>query len=189
MLTLGTGIGGGIIINNELYFGSEGHAGEVGHQTIEAAGPPCGCGNIGCLEALASGPAIASMAVRSLKQGMTTAIRAMVGNDLNLVTPKVVADAAYAGDRVALSIIRTAGTYIGIGVANLVVVLNPDTVVIGGGVAQVGALLFQAIEESVDRRVCIFGGGRGAVRIVAAELGEDAGAVGAATWAMAQPLT
>lgn len=186
MLTLGTGIGGGIIIENDLYFGSEGHAGEVGHQTVDLEGPLCGCGNKGCLEALASGPAIASMAIRAVKQGMTTKIRDMVGNDLNKIDPKVVSDAAYAGDAVAISIIETAGTYIGTGVANLIVVLNPDTVVIGGGVAQAGEMLFRAIENAVNQRVCIFGGGRGLVRIVPAELGREAGAIGAAAWAMRQ---
>lgn len=184
MLTLGTGIGGGIVVNGELYFGSEGHAGEVGHQTIDPRGPLCGCGNTGCLEALASGPAIASMAIRAVKQGMTTRIRDLVGGDLNRITPKTVADAAYDGDAIARSILETAGNYIGIGIANLVVILNPDTVVIGGGVAAAGEILFGAIESSVSRRVCVFPGGKGGVRIVPAELGEEAGAVGAAAWAM-----
>ncbi len=184
MLTLGTGVGGGIVVNDQLYFGSEGHAGEVGHQTIDLHGPLCGCGNNGCLEAMASGPAIASMAIRAVKQGMTTKIRDLVGGDLNNITPKTVADAAYDGDAIATSIMETAGDYIGIGVANLIVTLNPDTVVIGGGVAAAGEILFRAIERSVGRRVCILAGGRGSVRIVPAELGEEAGAVGAAAWAM-----
>lgn len=184
MLTLGTGIGGGVVVENELYFGSEGHAGEVGHQTIDLHGPLCGCGNYGCLEALASGPAIASMAIRAVKQGMTTSIRDLAGNDLNRITPKTVSDAANAGDAVAISIIETAGAYIGTGVANLIVILNPDTVVIGGGVAKAGERLFKAIDDAVSRRVCILPGGRGAVRIVPAELGEEAGAIGAAAWAM-----
>lgn len=184
MLTLGTGVGGGIIVDDELYFGSEGHAGEVGHQTIDPDGPLCGCGNRGCLESLASGPAIASMGIRAVKQGMTTSIRDLAGGDLDNITPKTVADAASGGDAVANLIIRTAGGYIGTGIANLVVILNPDTVVVGGGVAKAGDLLFRAIEETVDRRVCIFSGGRGAVRIVPAELGEEAGAIGAAVWAM-----
>lgn len=184
MLTLGTGVGGGIIIDGELYFGSEGHAGEVGHQTIDPDGPLCGCGNQGCLEALASGPAIASMGVRAVKQGMTTSIRDLAGGDLDNISPKTIADAASDGDAVANWIIRTAGSYIGIGIANLVVILNPDTVVVGGGVAKAGDLLFRAIEETVDQRVCIFAGGRGTVRIVPAALGEEAGAIGAAVWAM-----
>jgi glucokinase len=184
MFTLGTGIGGGIVIDGELYFGSEGHAGEVGHQTIDQGGPLCGCGNTGCMEALGSGPAIASMAIRAVKQGMTTSIRDMVGNDLNKISPKTVSDAANAGDTVAIAIIKMAGGYIGTGVANLIVILNPDTVVIGGGVANAGSLLFQAIEDTVSRRVCILPGGRGAVRIAPAELGDEAGAVGVAAWAM-----
>jgi len=184
MLTLGTGIGGGIIIDGELYFGSEGHAGEIGHQVISPHGPRCGCGNYGCLEAMASGPAIASMGIRAVKQGMTTTMRDLAGNDLNKITPKTVADAAMAGDEVAASIIRQAGDYIGRGIANLIVTLNPDTIVIGGGVAKAGNILFQAIENSVDRHVCILPGGRGSVRIVPAGLGGDAGAIGAAAWAM-----
>ncbi len=124
--------------------------------------------------------------IRAVKQGMTTSIRDMVGNDLNKITPKTVSDAANAGDAVAITIIRMAGGYIGTGIANLIVILNPDTVVIGGGVAKAGSLLFQAIEDTVSRRVCILPGGRGAVRIVPAELGDEAGAVGVAVWAMKQ---
>ena len=100
-LTLGTGIGGGIIINNQLYFGSEGTAGEVGHQTVESYGPPCNCGNDGCVEALASGPAMAAMAIKAVIQGATTRIRDLSGGDLNKITPKVVSEAAALGDPVA----------------------------------------------------------------------------------------
>ena len=183
-LTLGTGIGGGIIINDQLYFGSEGTAGEVGHQTVELHGPPCNCGNEGCVEALASGPALAALAVKAVMQGTTTKIRDLAEGDLNRITPKLVSQAAAAGDPVALDIIRKVGGYIGTAIANLVAVLNPDTVVVGGGVAQAGPPLFEAIEATVARRVHVAKGGRGNVAIVPAGLGEEAGVAGAAAWAL-----
>ncbi len=183
-LAIGTGIGGGIVVDGKLLLGLDGTAGEVGHQIIDPYGPRCGCGNRGCLEAFASGPAIASMGVRAVKQGLTTRIGELCNYDLNAITPKLIAQAALEGDAVAKEIYELAGFYIGIGVANLITILSPQMVVIGGGVAQAGELLLAPIRETARQRVHVTPFEK--VQIVCAELGTDAGMIGAAVWAQQQ---
>lgn len=184
MLTIGTGIGGGIVVEDDLYLGSKGWGGEVGHITVELHGPRCACGNYGCVESLASGPAIATMGIRAIKQGFTTLLRDLSGGDLNRVTPETVARAAGMGDVVAFEIMEQAGHYIGTAVSSLMVVLNPELVVIGGGVAKAGRLLFEPIERVAMIRSSVFAEPGGGARIVPAALGEHAGAIGSAAWAM-----
>ena len=183
-LAIGTGIGGGVVVGGRLLLGLDGTAGEVGHQIIDPHGPRCGCGNRGCLEALASGPAIASMGVRAVKQGMTTRIGELCDYDLNTITPELIYEAAQEGDAVAKEIYEMAGFYIGIGVANLITILSPQMVVIGGGVAQAGELLLVPIRETARQRVHVTPFEK--VEIVQAELGTDAGMMGAAAWAKQQ---
>lgn len=180
-LAIGTGIGGGVVVGGKLLLGLDGTAGEVGHQTIDPYGPRCGCGNRGCLEAFASGPAIASMGVRAVKQGLTTRIGELCAYDLNAISPKLIYQAALEGDAVAREIYETAGFYIGIGVANLIAILSPQMVVIGGGVAQAGELLLAPIRETARQRAKVTPFEK--VQIVQAELGTDAGMMGAAAWA------
>ena len=180
-LTLGTGIGGGIAFQGRLHLGLEGTGGEAGHQTIDPNGPPCGCGNRGCLEALASGPAIAAMGIKAIAQGLTTRIGAIVDHDLNRVTPETIMRAAEDGDDVARDILRRAGTYLGIGVANLVTLLSPDRVIVGGGVARLGEWLMEPVRATVRDRCHVTPLNR--VAIVPADLGEAAGIVGSAVWA------
>jgi glucokinase len=179
-LAIGTGIGGGTVVNGRLHLGNDGTAGEWGHQTVEPHGPRCGCGNYGCLEAVASGSAIAAMGMRAVRQGLTTQIRELAGGDLDRITPRLIADAAQAGDETAREIYERAGQYIGIAVANAIVGLAPQMVVIGGGVAQAGDLLLQPIIETVRRRVYLSPVEK--VQIVPAGLGVMAGAMGAAEW-------
>jgi glucokinase len=177
-ITVSTGIGGGIIADNRLLLGAEGMAGEVGHQTIEAHGPRCKCGNIGCLEALAAGPAIARCARELVKTGIGMAIADLVGGDLDKITAKVVNQAAQAGDPVAIELFRQAGFYIGVGIVNLLHLFNPGLIVIGGGVAQAGALLFEPIRATVRERAmasCYWEN----TPIVPATLGDDVGLLGA----------
>lgn len=183
-LAVGTGIGGGLVINGQLHLGIGGTAGEVGHQIIDIYGPPCGCGNQGCLEAFASGPAITAMALKAITQGRTTSVAEMVSYDLNRVTPEVVYQAAKAGDPIARDIYERAGFYIGIGVANLIAITSPQMVVIGGGVAQAGDMLFDPIRRTVRERVYVAPVEK--VQIVPAQLGTDAGLIGAAVWASLQ---
>ena len=183
-LAIGTGIGGGIVINGQLHLGLGGTAGEVGHQIVDPHGPPCGCGSRGCMEAFASGPAITAMALKAITQGRTTSIAELVSYDLNKVTPEVVCQAAQAGDPIARDIYEHAGFYIGIGVANLIAILSPQMVVIGGGVAQAGALLFDPIRRTARERVHVTPIEQ--VQIVPAQLGTDGGLIGAAVWASLQ---
>ncbi len=180
-LTLGTGIGGGIAIEGHLHLGIDGTAGEVGHQTIDPNGPPCGCGNRGCLEAFASGPAITALGVKAVLQGLTTRIGAMVEHDLNRITPETIWQAAEEGDEVAAEILERSGSYLGVGVANLVSILSPDRVVIGGGVARLGERLLEPVRAQVRARCNATPVDRVSVGLAA--LGPEAGVVGAAIWA------
>jgi glucokinase len=183
-IAIGTGIGGGLVIDGKLHLGLEGTAGEVGHHVIDPHGPRCGCGSRGCLEAFASGAAITAMALKAISQGRTTRIAELVSYDLNAVTPEVISRAALDGDPIAQEIYQRAGFYIGIGVANLITIISPEMVVIGGGVARAGDLLFDPIRRVVHERVHVTPVER--VRIVPAELGTDAGLIGAAVWASLQ---
>jgi glucokinase len=180
-VAIGTGIGGGIVVNGQLHLGISGTAGEVGHQVVDSYGPPCACGSRGCLETLASGAAITAMALKAITQGVTTQIAGLVENDLNAVTPEVIARAAREGDPVACEIFERAGFYLGIGVANLITVISPRMVIIGGGVAQAGELLLHPLRRTVVDRVRLTPMDH--VQIVRAQLGTDAGLVGAAAWA------
>lgn len=180
-MTIGTGIGGGVVIDGRLRLGLDGTAGEVGHQIIDYNGPLCGCGNRGCLEAFASAATIAAHGMKAVRHGWTTSLRELAGGDLNAITPELIAVAAEAGDAVAGRILDEAGFYLGIGVANLVTLFSPDAVVIGGGVAGAGERLLTAIRETVQQRARVTPLER--VRIVPAGLGGRAGLIGAAVWA------
>lgn len=178
---VGTGIGGGLIVNGQLHLGIGGTAGELGHQTIDFNGPVCGCGNHGCLEAFASGPAITTMGIKAVTQGRTTSIGKLVDYDLNKITPEVIADAANAGDAIAQDIYNLAGTYIGIAICNILVTVGPRKVVIGGGVAAAGDLLLEPIRRTLRERVFVVPVNE--VEVVRAQLGSDAGVLGVAQWA------
>lgn len=182
-MTLGTGIGGAVVLGGELYVGRAGNAGELGHQVLLPDGPPCGCGNRGCLEAHASGPAITAMGVRAVVQGVTTSIGALAGHDLNRITPEVIRRAAEEGDAVAAEILERAGTALGVGISNLITLLSPDRVVLGGSVARLGEWLLRPVRAEVQRRCHVTPLER--VQIVTAAL-EDPGIVGAAVWASQQ---
>ncbi|OGO19209.1 MAG: hypothetical protein A2Z15_03725, partial [Chloroflexi bacterium RBG_16_50_11] len=126
LLTLGTGIGGGIIIDGKLYLGARGGAGELGHMTVEAHGPRCGCGNTGCLEMLASGTAIAADVLAKIRQGEKSALVNIVGGDLNKITAETVGKAAQNGDSLAQDVIARAAYYLGVGMVNIVNIFNPE---------------------------------------------------------------
>jgi len=180
-LTVSTGIGGGIIINGELYSGTSGCAGELGHMTIDANGPECSCGNRGCLEALASGTAVASEAKRRIKEGEPSLLTDIVSGDLEGITAEKVATAAHSSDRLALEVISRAAGYLGAGMVSLVNIFNPEVIIVGGGLSKMGELLLKPAREMVKQRA--FPLCAGAVRIVTAELGDDSGLLGAAIYA------
>jgi glucokinase-like ROK family protein len=153
-VNVGYGIGSGIIVNGELLKGNEGFAGEFGHITIDKDSDiQCNCKNYGCLEALASGKAIALTAQSRLARGQESKLYEMCEGDISAVTTKMVADAAKDGDELALNVFKRATEYIGIGIANLVNLFNPELIVIGGGVSMAGDIFFDNIREVVAKHV------------------------------------
>jgi glucokinase len=158
---LGTGIGGGLVVDGRLRFGPHGRAGEVGHQVVIPDGPLCGCGNRGCLEAVATAAPFALMAGRA--------------------SPAEAVAAAAAGDVRALRAVEVVADYLGLAIGNVVTLLVPERVVIGGGIAEAGELLLGPIREAVTRHQKIVPPAW--FQVVSAELGPLAGAVGAALWA------
>lgn len=183
MLTLGTGVGGGLIFNDELYRGAVGAAAELGHMVIEIDGPPCqgNCPNRGCLETLTSGSALAREALGVAQANPDSTL----GRALNAGTPitgALVTELALTGDPLAVELITLIGTRLGVGIANYVNILNPEVVVVGGGVIAAGELLLAPAREVVATR-CLRPN-RDDVRIVRAHFGADSGMVGAAALAL-----
>ncbi len=176
-MTIGTGIGGGLILDGKLYHGSSDVAGEIGHTSIDSTGRRCKCGNYGCLEAYASGPATADRAREALAGGEASMLVAMVKGDLEKLTAHDVYDAAKQGDPVSQEIVRETARFIGTGIANLLNIFNPDVVVLAGGVAEAGDELFAPVRTEVRRRA--FKPAVDACRIVPGALHGAAGVVGA----------
>ena len=172
---LGTGVGGGVAVDGKLRLGPLGAAGELGHQTILPDGAPCGCGSRGCLETLASGPAIAAEGVRLLLSGLAPNLYAITGGDASKVTTEAM---ARSGDATVREAIARAARYLAIGVANVAVTLHPDLVVIGGGVSGMGDLLMNPLRDEAARRVGSLLGPK-PIRIERSALGDRAGIMGA----------
>lgn len=168
-ITLGTGVGGGLIINGQPFRGKDGTAGELGHVCVEPQGVPCGCGGRGCIEQYASASAIVRMAAEA---------------GLDVRSSQEVFNAAVAGNAAARGVFRKMGSYLGIGIASLVNVLNPEMVVIGGGVAAAWELFTGPAADEI--RVRSFREPAARAKIVRAELGDDAGILGAARSAFAR---
>ena len=147
-ITVGTGIGSGLVINGKLVRGASNAAGEIGHIKLDMnGGPLCGCGDRGCLEAFASGPSIVALAEEYIKGGKSTKYRELANPD---ITPYIVSEAAKQGDPVAKRIFTIVGEYIGIGLASVVNLLNPEKIIIGGGVAAAGDLLLTPIKSALS---------------------------------------
>lgn len=177
---VGTGVGGGLVVHNQLVLGFEGTAGEIGHQTVDPNGPLCGCGNHGCLEVYASGPAIAAEAARGVRQGWATKITALIDHDLNKLTSKTVAQAAEMGDEFALEIWQRVGRYMGIGVGNILTSVGVKRVIIAGGVSNAGVFLLDPIRAEIKNRVFLMPVEK--VDVVKGLLGSSAGIIGMAAW-------
>lgn len=180
VFAIGTGIGGGLVINGQLHLGIGGTGGELGHITIDFNGPRCGCGKYGCLEAYASGPAIAAMGLKAVTQGLTTRIAELCEYDLNRITPKLIAEAALAGDEIAIDIYEKAGFYLGVTAANVCVALGPRRIIIAGGVSRAGDLLLNPIRRTLRDRVSVMPIEQ--VEVVQSQLGDNAGVMGVADW-------
>lgn len=173
-ITVGTGIGSGLVINGKLVRGADNAAGEIGHIKLNMQGGPlCGCGDRGCLEAYASGPSIVAMAEEYIRGGKSTKYRELANPD---ITPYIVAVAAKEGDPVAKQIFRIMGEYIGMGLVSVVNLLNPEKIIIGGGVADAGDILLDPIRETIAKRAMTI---QREVEVVPAQLGNTAGVIGA----------
>ena len=181
MMTLGTGIGGGIILNGEIWHGAHGFAGEIGHMTIEPDGLKCPCGNRGCLERYASAAAMERRFRDAIEAGRPSSLaervlkgETVVGRDIDT--------AAREGDELARETLNDTGRYLGIAATNIAHVFDPDMIVFAGGLVGAGDLLMEPLQEEARRRM--FAVVRDRVRITFAELGKDAGLIGAAGWAL-----
>ena len=178
---IGTGIGGGVVIDGKLRLGDLGAAGELGHQTIRADGPRCGCGNRGCLEAIAGGAAIAAAGVRLMRSGLAPSLYESTGGLADKVTPRAMAEVADR-DQMVREALVDAGRAIGIAAANVVTSIHPDLVVLGGGVAELGDLLLETVHSEITDRVRMFPTDR--VRVEVSMLGPQAGIMGAIALAL-----
>lgn len=178
-INVGMGIGSGIVINGELYRGETESTGEIGHTTVDYNGPKCSCGNYGCLEVMAAAPAIAKRAVKAVKEGKKTLISELVNSNLDEISAAIVAEAANKGDKLAQEIIEKTGEYLGTGIANIINLFNPQMVIIGGGVAQAGDLIFNPLKKTMEKRA--FPVPAKVAKIVASSLGRDCTVIGAAT--------
>lgn len=175
---LGTGIGSGIVYQGQLLRGSKEATGEVGHMTIVPGGPRCNCGKQGCLEALSSARAVRERAIQELMHGASSVLREWVDGELELVTAKMVAEAALKQDPLARQILNDAGSYLGIGLANYANILNPELIIIGGGLAEAGPPLWQPMRQAFAQHAMSVQ--RECVTIVKAQHGPWAGVIGAA---------
>jgi glucokinase len=179
LVTVGTGIGGGIVSGGKLFRGANGFAGEIGHIIVEPGGPLCGCGNMGCWEQVASGRALGRLGREAAAEHPESVLNELAGGDASKVSGRMVTAAAQGGDALAVRILAEVGRRLGEGIAGLVNILDPDVVVVGGGVIDAGDLLLgparRSFLESVEAPEH-----RPKVRLVAAVMGNDAGAVGAA---------
>lgn len=178
MFTLGTGIGSGLVINGRSYLGVTETAPEMGHHIILADGPRCSCGRYGCVESLCRKDAIIDRAARKAHAGRDTSLIEKSGHDLRYITPAMIAEAASEGDEVSIETFEEVGYYLGIAVANAINILNPDKIVVGGGIAQAGELLFGPLRRTIE--VNALYPALQACSILPADLGDDAGVLGGA---------
>jgi glucokinase len=181
-LTLGTGVGGGIVINGHLYRGANFTAGEIGHIPINMEGPKCNCGGRACLERYVGNKYIVRRAKSLLRNNKRSLIAKLVDNDLSKITPKVISQAAKKKDKIALQIWREIGEYLGVALSGLINTLNPEVIIIGGGVSKAGKPLFDVIKNTIKLRA--MKNPASFVQIVPATLGEEAGIIGASVLAV-----
>ena len=181
MVTLGTGVGGGLVLDGHLYGGHRGYAGEIGHLVVDSAGPQCACGGNGCLEMMASGTAMARIARERLASGEPSLVTKLVRGDLDKVRAEVLVKAEEQGDPLAGDVLRGTADYMGVGVATLRSMLDPELIVVGGGVSRNLHIFFPRLVASakahamnVDKALC---------PVVPTVLGDDAGLFGAAALA------
>jgi glucokinase len=183
-ITISTGIGGGMVIDGNIYTGASGTAAEIGHMTIDDAGPRCNCGNHGCWEALGSGSAMARQARKWVAESAPTRILEYADGNAENITALTIYRAAREDDKIAADIVAETAHYLGTGLANLINVYNPDVIALGGGLTRMGAMLLDPAYAVARKRS--FKPAYQAVRIVTAELQKNSGVQGAAAYAFQQ---
>lgn len=176
-VTLGTGVGGGLVLDGRLYRGTTGSAGEIGHLTLFPEGIPCNCGNHGCLERYIGAKAMIEEARRAIEAGEPTSIMKLVKNDPAQINPLLIQQAARDGDRLANRLYEQAGERLGIGLASLVNILNPEWIVFSGGLSRAGKLLLDPLRQTLQKRAFPTPASR--VKLVVSKLDQDLGIVGA----------
>ncbi|MFO8009638.1 MAG: ROK family protein [Dehalococcoidia bacterium] len=181
-ITVSTGIGGGIILGGEILRGKDISVAEIGHIVVDPDGPFCNCGGKGHVEALASGTAIARIAARRVRENGSAAILKQCSNDLSMLKAEMVVEAARGGDHIANVVIEEAGRYLGIAVTSLIHILDPQMVIIGGGVSNAGGLILEPIRRAIEEHAMV--DFRERAGIVRSELGDDSGLMGAIALAL-----
>ncbi|MBI4619042.1 MAG: ROK family protein [Desulfobacterales bacterium] len=177
-ITLGTGVGGGLILDKKIWLGEDGAAGEIGHMIVEPSGLKCQCGRYGCLESYSSGTGIVNRAIMALKKGINSSLINRAEGNFSLITSKMVFEEAVAGDGLSLNIMEEAGRYLGIAVSSLINILNVYRFVIGGRIAGAGDLILKPAREEIFKRALNLSA-KGEV-IIQASLEDDAGIIGTA---------
>ena len=177
---VGTGIGGGLVIDGKVHFGVGGAAGEFGHIIVNPSGVLCSCGNRGCVESLASGPAIIGEANRRVVQGFTTRLTELIEDDLNRTNPQIIEQAASEGDPIAIEVLERAGYFLGLSMAGMIAALAPEMVVVGGGVVKPSGVYWNSFVETAISHNTVTDMSR--VTFAPASLGYEAGVIGAAMW-------
>ena len=176
---IGTGIGAGLVLNGQIYSGFNHAAGEIGHMVLDVAGPKCGCGNVGCFEALASRTAIFNRVQEAVKEGHKTVLTQMLGKDLSEMRSGHLRKAIRKGDKLVLKVVKQAADYTGIAVANVINLLNPEVIVLGGGIIEaLDETVMPRIVETAEARA-LPGTAKG-IQIEASRLGDNAGIIGGA---------
>ena len=177
-ITLGTGVGGGLILDGKIFHGASGSAGEIGHMTLNPQGKKCRCGNYGCLETYIGGAYIVKKAIREIKKGEKSLIKKIAGGNLESITSMTIEVAALKGDKLATKIWKEAGKYLGIALSGVINLLNPEVIVFGGGLARAGKLVFEPMKAEIRKRT--FKGPSDKVKFTCTKFGEELGVIGAA---------
>lgn len=176
-VNIGNGIGAGIVVDGKLFHGEHFIAGEIGHMTIDIGGKKCSCGNYGCLQTLAAGPAIAENAQKEVAIGRDSLLQEMAGGDLANIDGKLVYEAAIQGDELSLQVLKSTGIYLGIGLINLIHLMNPKRIIIGGGVSNAGDFLLDSVKKTVQKMALTEAAKQTDIRL--SKLGNQATAMGA----------
>ena len=184
LLTLGTGVGGGIVVFGQLLRGIDGTAGEIGHLKVMRDGRMCGCGSRGCLEAYGSVTGMVRTAVEGINEGRKTSLLKMAGGDVSKITGKMISEALAAGDEFAGWVMKETATWLGLGISSLVNLLNPEKVILSGGMIAAGEALFEPIRATIKANSFEVPARR--AQIIPAGLGADSGVIGAAGVALAR---